>query len=238
MRIRWFCLAATMLVTAAGTSRRADADVMKFTETGTASGSLGSIAFTDAPITFTQTADTDGIAVGGLNGLNYMSEVANTTATVAIAGIGTAALTSPTVTFVNRGSDFVGVGTPGKYKSPGSGYPLFTVGNYELRNFDLQSEFKATYGYIAMANYASKMATDRGLLTLDSVSQDGGFAASIISGSPTSGSSTPGSSTPPPPPVPEPAASLIAVMSCLGAAVLAKRRRRNEQSFLRMNDVV
>jgi hypothetical protein len=67
--------------------------VLTYTVSGTASGQLGTTAFTNALVTFAATADTSNIVNVPINGGTFV--VTATSATVNVAGIGTATITSP-----------------------------------------------------------------------------------------------------------------------------------------------
>jgi hypothetical protein len=81
------CLAAVACLWGCGLTSTGRAGPITYTQTFTASGTLGTQSFTDAMVTITGTGDTANIVASGAN---YFNSV---TATVTIAGIGTANIT-------------------------------------------------------------------------------------------------------------------------------------------------
>jgi hypothetical protein len=92
---RTFALALLILVVSTPTLHAAP---ITYTETVTASGSLGATPFTNALVTFTQTADTAAITTVSPG----LLKVPDITSTVSVAGVGTGAFAGLTVTFVNQ----------------------------------------------------------------------------------------------------------------------------------------
>jgi hypothetical protein len=92
MTIRGRLVIAAMAVGLMACSQnRSDAAFITYTETATASGSLGGVAFNDVLVTLSATADTTNIVAAPL-----FFSVTPTTATVTVAGLGSAAFTSKT----------------------------------------------------------------------------------------------------------------------------------------------
>jgi hypothetical protein len=126
---RRFVLAAAVLALVAGGAGGVRADIVTFTYTVTASGSLGSTSYTDALVTLTQTADTaaaftlssDIIAVPAL------------TSTVDVAGIGTATFTGPTFD-----AAVSTIGLVGLFSGTNSGPTILAVTNPALAGYNLQ----------------------------------------------------------------------------------------------------
>jgi PEP-CTERM motif len=87
---RYFVLAATVVVVAGN----AEAGSITYIGTGSGSGSLGTFKFTDALVTLTAVADTDNITPG-VGGFVAPAD----SATVDVAGIGTATFTVPVIVY-------------------------------------------------------------------------------------------------------------------------------------------
>jgi hypothetical protein len=87
----------------------ARADLITYTFSGTATGSLGANRFTDASFTLTSTADTT--QVMGSGGIFVVPDL---TATVSVAGLGTADFTIPTTNVDNQNLARVGLSDPGQ----------------------------------------------------------------------------------------------------------------------------
>ena len=157
MNIKLSGIVAFFLGLMFGTSGGAQAGWMTYTETATASGSLGNVAFTNATMTFTQTADSGSVYAG--QGLDYVSQVTDNTATVTISSVGTARLTTDTDTFVNRGSAYAGIA----YHGASYDLVLLSVSNFSFLNYDLKSPIGPVGGSTFYGE--QQVATDRGLLT-------------------------------------------------------------------------
>ncbi len=117
-------LATALVASGAGHAR---ASLMTYTETATVSGSLGSTTFTDATITFTQTADpANGVVIAPvLHELNVL----DITATLMITG---GDLTSPLAATITE-STYTFVGTAGlRSGNVGFGHLALPVGNAPL----------------------------------------------------------------------------------------------------------
>jgi PEP-CTERM motif len=97
----------TALAVLLAADRRADASLITYTETDTASGSLGGTPFTDALVTIVFTGDTADVTGGG--GV-FFNEVG--TVTVTVAGLGTATFTDSMEINANQSiiPSFVGIG--------------------------------------------------------------------------------------------------------------------------------
>jgi hypothetical protein len=92
-------LTAAALGSIAATNGRTSADLITYTETVVASGSLGGVQFTGALVTIVATADTAGVV--RLQQFPAILAVDNASATILVAGLGEATFTTPTVTYVN-----------------------------------------------------------------------------------------------------------------------------------------
>jgi hypothetical protein len=104
MLTRRIALAVAVIGVAASSGAPAGAALVTYTESVTASGSLGGSAFTDALVTITGTADTDDVMDLG----NVF--IVPTSTTVSIAGVGTATFTDTIVAVDNRVTSLAGFG--------------------------------------------------------------------------------------------------------------------------------
>jgi hypothetical protein len=105
----------------------AKADLVTFTESVTASGSLGSTPFTDKVVTLTATGDTSNVTNPSL-GVFYLPGLV---VSINITGLGTAVLTD-----VGEISTFQGGGYTGFRDESISGEILDTVRNLQSDDFD------------------------------------------------------------------------------------------------------
>jgi hypothetical protein len=186
--------AAGLFVATAG---RAPAMPITYTETVTASGSLGSTTFTNALVTLTATADTNNI----VNYLPGYLGVNNTTATVSVAGDGSGTFTIPTLTYDSQLFSAAGFesGTTGV---PGSN--ILDVGNSAFATYNLRSSIGPLSGTPAI-NSGTTFSTTAGSFILNSTSGNATFQATAV---------------------PEPATLAPAVTGVLLIACYAWRRAR------------
>jgi hypothetical protein len=144
----------------------ADASLITYTQTTTASGTLGANSFTDAAITMVATADTASVTGGS----GFFS-VNNDTLKVTVAGIGTATFTGSTDSFVNQG-----------FAPPAAGEGMLGVSILDtLSNAFAAYDLKTAIGPITGASFirpALSYATDLGLFNLSSAG-DATFTASL-----------------------------------------------------------
>jgi hypothetical protein len=134
----------------------ARADPFTYTETATASGSLGATRFTDAFVTLTATADTSQIMTG-----QRFFQVNNLTTTVSVSGLGTAAFTNRTQTFNDQ--SFPGAGITDLVD-------ILDVDNPALATYDLRTSIGPLTGVTVGFNPGTHFATTSGDFVLNSVS--------------------------------------------------------------------
>jgi hypothetical protein len=147
-----------------GTGR---AGMITYTETFTASGTLGTQTFTDAMVTITGTGDTTGVVASGASFFNAV------TATVTIAGIGTATFTDS----INATSD-TGFSPPRAGFSDASqlGHDIMETGNSVFGSYDLTTAIGPDSG--PSVSQGSGYNTDQGALSFSSFS-DSTFQATL-----------------------------------------------------------
>jgi hypothetical protein len=146
-------------------ARQANADAITYTESGTATGSIGATNFTDALVTITFAGDmTD---VSGASGL-FTNPVG--TATVTIAGIGSAAFTDSLYVFVNQPYSVVGI-------SDSTLDDILDIfGNSAFSTYGLTTSIGPLTG-LSGFNPGSTYGTSAGLLEFDTMSDNSTFAA-------------------------------------------------------------
>jgi hypothetical protein len=144
----------------------AQAAPITYTFTVTASGSLGPNPFNNAALTVTDTANTDSVREVSPG----LFQVLDLTATVSVAGLGTATFTFATITFLNQNVSGV-VGTFG----PGTDI-LDVIGNPALDTYDLTTSIGPLTGSPLFSS-GIHFRTTSGDLVLDGVSGNATFAA-------------------------------------------------------------
>ena len=158
-----------MLVAAAALlfcgARRANADAITYTETGTATGSIGATNFTTALVTITFAGDTSNVS--GASGL-FSNPVG--TATVTIGGIGTFAFTDSLYVFDNQPFSVVGISDSTLNDI------LDTIGSPAFSTYDLTSAIGPVTG-LSGFNQGSTYGTSGGLLAFNDMSANSTFAA-------------------------------------------------------------
>jgi hypothetical protein len=174
----------------------ARADPITYTFTGTASGSLGANAFTNASFTIVSTADTSQVTMTG-PGIFHIPDL---TATVSVAGLGTAAFTIPTINVSNQ--NLPGAG----FSAPDQDLAILFELNQAFASYDLTTSIGPLSGPPEF-NSGFHFATTSGDFVLNSVSGDVTFTAQAS-------------------PAPEPSA--LALFG-LGAAALAGWRWRQRR---------
>ena len=195
--MRRFLATAAVLGLIAGASGQARAELITFTETAIASGSLGGTPYINALITLTSTADTTAVTENS----GFFS-VINTSATVDVPLIGTAAFAITTTTFDNQ--TFV---PPAAGIS--SGISILDTFSDTFGSYDLKSSIGPIVGP-AFINSNEPFSTSLGDFIITSVSGDVTFTA-VLQGA-----------------VPEPGTfgmAGTAVIVGLGASWYRKRRR-------------
>jgi hypothetical protein len=150
----------------AGLGGRADAGLITYTETATASGKLGSDSFSSALITFSGTGDTSGITqpIKDLYVLDLQS------LNVSVAGVGSAMLTDQIVVeadAIHPGQDNAGFFDA--TLSPGAGQAALILStlNSIFATYELATPIGPVDGAADFVNGAYK--TTAGVLVLDSV---------------------------------------------------------------------
>jgi hypothetical protein len=136
-----------------------------YTLSGTGTGSLGGVPFSDVAFSITSTADTANIAEG------LVFEVPDITATVFVSGLGTATFTIPTQTFDNHFTGIVGINAPNQV------IDIFDISNPAFSSYDLSSSL----GPVAGTASASPIAfeTTVGDFSFSSVSS-AAFQADVV----------------------------------------------------------
>lgn len=176
-------LLAFALAIMAGLAGKTEAAFVTYTETATGSGTLGTTTFTNAALTFTQTADTANVIYvfnGDPRSGSYSYMVGDATATVTIAGVGTASFTGPTFTTDSPTGRFGGLGSGGPVFG---GNIILDVGSPVFANYNLQSSFGPASGDpgITTSNiFSINYATNLGDLALNSVTGQATFQASVV----------------------------------------------------------
>jgi len=102
-------ICGVVLIVLNGTARAGSAI---YTFSGTGSGSLDAIPFSDVAFTITSTADTANIGLGTPFGIWVVPDIETT---ISISGIGSAAFTIPTETIINFEVGGVSVSAPNQY---------------------------------------------------------------------------------------------------------------------------
>jgi hypothetical protein len=150
-------MAVAALVLAAGTSQ---ASIIVVTETAIGSGSLGGTNFTNQLITMTSTYDTSAVAMTSTG----FFRVANTSASVTVAGIGTGSFSGSTTTFDNQ-----------TFSPPAAGIAdvatnasILDTFNNAFASYDLKSAIGPITGP-AFINSGQSFATSAGAFIITSV---------------------------------------------------------------------
>jgi hypothetical protein len=121
-----FGMAVAILGLMVCAAERADATQITYTDQGTISGSLGASAFTNALVTVSFTGDTANVT----GGLGFWSNSVGT-ATVTVAGVGTATFTDSMFAFDNQSARFAGIASQAGSVLDTDTSPLFDT--YDLK---------------------------------------------------------------------------------------------------------
>ncbi len=143
-------------------SHRAGAAFATYTETTTSSGTLGTIAFTNAFVTIIQTADTANVVLA--DPVYGLYRVANATATVLITGGGLPTSIRATITDATESLVIQSEGLAGIAMSAAPSYLILAkIDRATLSNYDLQSSIVSLGG--SQNGFSIPVATDLGTLT-------------------------------------------------------------------------
>ena len=196
--MRRFLATAAVLGLIAGASGQARAELITFTETAIATGTLGGTPYINALITLTSTADTTAVTENS----GFFS-VINTSATVDVPLIGTAAFAPSSTTFDNQTFNPPAAGIAS------GGFSILDTFSATFGSYDLKSSIGPIVGP-AFINSNEPFSTSMGDFIITSVSGDVTFTA-VLQGA-----------------VPEPGTfgmAGTAVIVGLGASWYRKRRR-------------
>ena len=145
-----------------------------YTFSGTGSGSLGGQSFVNSAFTFTSTADTSRVSTGSVFG-NIFVRVVNSSASVFVAGLGTADFVGVSLTTINQTGGSASLSAP---LTTGSPYALLQTDNSVFHTYDL----KTSLGPISTTLIAfdrGNYATSLGNFSLTAVSSAVVFQAAI-----------------------------------------------------------
>jgi hypothetical protein len=156
-------LLATVAVLLCG-ARQANADGITYTESDTATGSIGLINFTNALVTLTFVGDTSNVT----NPLPGVFENTGGTATVTIFGIGTFAFTNAIGVFDNQGVSTAGIS---EVRGGGTFVDILDTSNLAFATYDLRTAIGPIIDNIGppgVPNPGAAFGTAGGTLILDS----------------------------------------------------------------------
>jgi hypothetical protein len=150
-----------------GTGR---AESITYTETFTASGTLGTQTFTDAQVTITGTGDT-----GGVTGFKQLSNPVS--ATVTVAGISGTATITDSISAVDRQSDINGLSLAG-FEDNTQGGSIFTnTFDNTFFTYDLTTAIGPISG--GQLSIPSTLPTSAGTLTITIFGSTSTFTATL-----------------------------------------------------------
>lgn len=158
---------ATAMVTSGAVHARGN--LVTYTETATASGSLGSTTFTGATITTIQTADpANGIMISPLTGASY---ILDTTSTLVITGgdlasLLSASFTTPTYTVCRQNLSYGGFGQRVGLPTLGLIAPVLAATNDAFATYNLASSLGPVSGP-SFINQGNPFGTTAGDLILN-----------------------------------------------------------------------
>jgi hypothetical protein len=196
-----FVISATMVLPLLlASAAPVSADFATYTETVTATGTLGGVRFNDALVTLTTTADTANITspVAGF------STLTGTPGSVTIAGTGSATFSFDLIVFSNQISGVAGI----EAHTTGSLYAdVIDTINPTFATYDLSSSIGPVTG-TAFTNGGPPFATSSGALVITSTSSSATFLASTAA-------------------VPEPSSfAMCGLAGVIGLVVARVRRKR------------
>lgn len=178
-------------------SSEARAGLITYTETGTASGSLGSTGFTNATVTVTTVADTANITLIYVQGFATYENPGTTT--VSISGLGTVSMAGDQFgSFSQNDSSFGNVGILDITKTQSILYNVYSLPFYDLSGETTLTGVGGSYG-----GGGATFETSGGTLTMTSVTGNATFAAAAI---------------------PEPSSLVLTSIAVVGIMVYAGRR--------------
>lgn len=151
----------------------AKADSFNYTDSATATGTIGATAFTDTLVTVTFTGDTADISTFAGSYVNYVG-----TESVTISGIGTFAIPGFIHLFDNPAVSSAGISGPGGDVLDTTAAPFAT--------YNLASAIGPVSGAPTI-NAGFSFATTGGAFVLDSVAGDSTFTAAPVAATPESG---------------------------------------------------
>jgi hypothetical protein len=167
MRLAVFLLGAGLGVTAFALN--APAASIEFIHTGTGSGTIGTTAFTGAPFTITEFADTTNRASSSEGFF-----VDDTSASISIGTLGTFGFTTGTRTFVNNNFSIIGFSREGIFGADLYNGPT----NAAFAAYDLLTSIGPIGGTALLLQWTvSPVDTTGGILTFASATTDGTFRA-------------------------------------------------------------
>jgi hypothetical protein len=217
--MRRFLTAAAVLGSIAATNGRASADLITYTETVVASGSLGGVQFTGALVTIVATADTAGVV--RLQQFPAILAVDNASATILVAGLGEATFTTPTFTYVNTIDRGLGNNARSGIEAGTIAQPsidILDVNSTAFTSYDLKTPFGPINGRASGGGGGQfSFDTSSGALFFDSFA----FApATFVAG------------------VPEPSSLSLAIVGVVGLTMVARRRPRGGRMAPSGDDLV
>ena len=150
-----------------------------FTHTGTGTGTIGTVAFTNAAFTITDVGDT--VNRGPIpNGSGFY--IIDISASISISGVGDFSFTSPTRTFVNNATATVGFSQAGSV--PGYGHDLFDgPSNAQFSSWDMLSSIGPINGATQLLqwDFSPTVMTNGGTLRFNSQNNvAGSFKATVM----------------------------------------------------------